>query len=80
MMRVGTYVRKALSTSVVLALMRLLSGVRSNMNGQSTSLNEALTASLLIALIRSFVGVYPVMSLQVRLAVEALYPLPYITG
>ena len=43
-----------------------------NMHSQSTPLDEALAASRRVARIGSLVGVYPVVSLQVGLAVEAL--------
>lgn len=43
-----------------------------NMHSQSTPLDEALAAPRRVARIGSLVGVYPVVSLQVGLAVEAL--------
>lgn len=52
--------------------MRLLACVSSNVDGQGTPLDEALSASWRVARVWPLVCVYPVMSLQVRLAVEAL--------
>lgn len=52
--------------------MRLLASVRADVYRQGTALNEALAAPWCLAGVRSLIGVYAVMSLQVRLAVEAL--------
>jgi hypothetical protein len=52
--------------------MRLLASVSPDVDRQGTPLDEALAASYRCALIWPLIGVNPVMSLQVRLAVEAL--------
>jgi hypothetical protein len=56
----------------VLTLVRLLAGVRSDMDCERAPLNEALSATRGVAGVWALIGVYPVMSLQVRLSVEAL--------
>jgi hypothetical protein len=55
------------------AVVRLLAGVCAGVNSQCTSLNEALAAIRVVALVRALVCVYPIMPLQIRLAVEALW-------
>jgi hypothetical protein len=67
-----TYIGEPFAASHVLALMGFLAGVSADVDCESTPLNEALAAACSGALVRSFIGVYPVMSLQIRLAVEAL--------
>jgi hypothetical protein len=57
----------------VLTLVRLLAGVGSDVYGQGTPLDEALSASRSRARVWPLVGMDPVVSLQVRLAVEALH-------
>lgn len=53
--------------------MRLFTRVRANMDRQRTPLNEALIADMLPgAFIGPLVGMNPEMTLQVRLAIEAL--------
>ena len=61
--RGGAYVGESLAATDVLTLVRLLTGVRTDMDRQSTSLNEALSASWGHTRVRSLVGVYPVVSL-----------------
>jgi hypothetical protein len=53
--------------------MRLLSRVCPYVYRQGTPLDETLAATGRAASVRSLVGVYPIVSLQVRLSVEALY-------
>jgi len=55
----------------VLAVVRLFAGVRASMYSQGAPLDEALPAVRVVALVRPFICVYPIMSLQIRLAVEA---------
>lgn len=52
--------------------MGLLAGVGADVHSQGASLDEGLAAATVVARVRSFVGVYPVMPLEVGLAVEAL--------
>jgi len=49
----------------MLALMRFLTSVSTNVDGQRASLDEALAAARRTASIGTLIGVYPVMSLQV---------------
>ena len=49
----------------MLALVRLLSGVGSNVDGEGTPLDEALSAARRIAGVRTLVRVYSVMSLEI---------------
>ena len=42
-------------------------------DSQSTALNECLVARLVITGIGTFIGVYPVMALEIGLAIETLY-------
>lgn len=58
--------------------MRLLSGMCPYVNSQGTALNEALSAAMVVACVGAFVCVYPVMTLEVRLAVEALIALRFL--
>jgi hypothetical protein len=69
-----TYIRETLTAVDVLALVRFLARVRADMYCQGTPLDETLPAPHGRALVWSFIGVYPVVSLQVRLPVEALQP------
>jgi hypothetical protein len=71
-MLVNTYIRETLSAANMLALVRLLSSVCSNMNGQGTSLDKALSAFRNGACVRSLIRVDSIMSLQITLTVEAL--------
>jgi hypothetical protein len=66
-------VREAFATAHVLAVMRLLARVRTDVHGQCTSLDEALAAACRGAGIGALIRVDAVVSLQVRFAVEALY-------
>lgn len=68
----GTHVREALSASKVRALMRLLSGMRPDVNCECASLDETLPTSRRHTRVWSLIGMYPVVTLQVRLSVEAL--------
>lgn len=65
-------VRKAFAASNMLALVRLLTSVCSDVNSQGASLDEALATARGGARVRSLIGVNSIMSLQVRLAIEAL--------
>ena len=56
----------------MLALVRLLARVRPDVDGQGAPLDEALATLGMVALVRPLICVYPIMSLQIRLAVEAL--------
>lgn len=67
-----TYIREALSAANDLALVRLLSRVRPNVDSQSTPLNKSLAAVLPVALERPLIGVNSVVTLQVGFPVEAL--------
>ena len=67
-----TYVGEPLSASLMLAVVRLLAGVRAGVHRQGAPLDEALAAVRVVALVWPLVGVYPIVSLQIRLAVEAL--------
>jgi hypothetical protein len=66
------YIRETLSAVNLLALVRLLSRMCSNMNGQGTSLDEALSAFGNRACVRSLIRMDSIMSLQITLTVEAL--------
>ena len=50
----------------------LLSGVGTVMDGQCASLNEGLGATGMSTVIRTLVGVYTIVSLKIRLSIEAL--------
>lgn len=67
-----TYIGETLAATNMLTLVRLLTSVRTNVDCQCTALNETLATSGCSTRVRSLVCVYTVMSLQVRLAVEAL--------
>jgi hypothetical protein len=69
---VNIYIRETFSAVNLLALVRFLSSVCSNMNGQGTFLDEVLSASRNRACVRSLIRVDSIMSLQNTLAVEAL--------
>ena len=56
----------------MLAPVWLLASVGSDVDGQGAPLDEALGACSLGAMVWPLVCVYAVMSLQIRLAVEAL--------
>jgi hypothetical protein len=56
----------------MLAVVRLLAGVCAGVYCQGAPLDEALATFGVVALVRPLVCVYPIMSLQIRLAVEAL--------
>jgi hypothetical protein len=71
-MLVSTYIRETLSAANMLASVRLLSSVCSNMNGQGTFLDEALSASRNRAWVRSLIRVDSIMYLQITLTDEAL--------
>lgn len=66
------YIREALPTSLIFATMRLLACMCANVYGQCASLYKALDTAQMNAAIWSFIRMYPVMSLEVRLAVETL--------
>ncbi len=70
-----TNIGEALVAAKVLAHVRLLARVGADVHRQGGALDEALAASGSIALVRPLIGVYPVVPLQVRLAVEALFTL-----
>lgn len=72
--RIGrvSYVREALAAAHVLALMRLLASVSSDVNSQGAALDEALATTGNRARVRALVGVDSVVALKIRLAVEAL--------
>jgi len=70
--RLSSYIRESLSTPDMLALMRLFSGMGSDVNRQSTSLNEAFPAARCHARVRSFIRVNPIVSLKIGLPIEAL--------
>lgn len=57
----------------MLAVVRLLAGVCTGVDGQRAPLDEALAAVWVVAFVRPLVRVYPIVALQVRLAVEALW-------
>jgi hypothetical protein len=69
---VATHVGEALVAAKVLAHVRLLAGMCTDVHRQGAALDEALPAARRAALVRPLVGVYPVVSLQVGLAVETL--------
>lgn len=50
----------------------LFSGVSTIVNCQCASLNECLGAPSMGTVIRTLVGVYTIMSLEIRLSIEAL--------
>jgi hypothetical protein len=61
----STHVGEPLSASNMLALMRFLAGMCSNVDSQSTSLNKAFSTAGSSASIGSLICMDPVMSLQV---------------
>ncbi len=67
-----SYVREAPAAVHILALMRLLAGVSSNVNNQGAALDEALAAADTRARVRTLIGVDPVVAPKIVLAVEAL--------
>ena len=58
-----THIRKALPTAEIWALVRLIAGMSTSMNGQGTTLNEGLLAWAVVARVGPFVGVDTVVSL-----------------
>lgn len=68
----STHVGETLSTPKVGALMGLLARVGADVDGKCAPLDEALPAPRSHTRVRSLIGVYSVVSLQVRLSVEAL--------
>jgi hypothetical protein len=56
----------------MLAVVRLLAGVCTGVDSQGAPLDEALAAVWVVAFVRPLVRVYPIVALQVGLAVEAL--------
>jgi hypothetical protein len=56
----------------MLALVWLLACVGSDVDGQSAALDEALPAARRRTRVRTLICVYSVVSLEIRLAVEAL--------
>lgn len=66
------YIREAFSTSGMLALMGLLARVSTDMNSKSTPLDEALATTWSHTGVWTLICMYAVMSLEVRLPVEAL--------
>lgn len=60
-----TYVGEALPASHVLALVRLLARVGSDVDGQGATLDEALAAARGCARVGPLIGVYPVMPLEI---------------
>jgi hypothetical protein len=70
--RSKSYVGEPFSTANVLALVRLLAGMCSDVDSQGTSLDEALSTSRCHARVWALIGVNSVMSLKIRLPVEAL--------
>jgi hypothetical protein len=66
------YIRETLSAIIMLALVRLFSGMCSDMNGQGTFLDEVLSASRDRACVRPLIRVDSIMSLQISLTVETL--------
>lgn len=66
------YIGESLAAANMLALVWFLAGVRTNVDSQRASLDEALSTTMRQACIRTFIGVYAVVSLEVRLPVEAL--------
>lgn len=71
-MSLGTDIREAFSTSNVTTLMRLLPCVGSNVDSQSTSLDEALATLGCHARVWPLVGVNSIVSLKIPFPVEAL--------
>lgn len=71
--RKATHVGEPLAASNMLALVRLLPRVGADVDGQGASLDEGLAAAGCRTRVRALVGVNAVVSLQVRLAVEALH-------
>jgi hypothetical protein len=66
------YIGETFATTDMLAVVRLLTRVGSNMNCQSTPLDEALAATWSHARIWSLVRMNSIMSLKIRLPVETL--------
>lgn len=66
------YIREALPTALIFATMWLLACMCANVYGQCASLYKALDTAQMNAAIWSFIRMYPVMSLEVRFAVETL--------
>lgn len=62
----------------MLALMWFLASMGANVNSESTPLDEALSTPGSHTRVGPFIGVYAIMSLQIRLPVEALRY--YISG
>lgn len=57
----------------MLAAVRFLARVGTNMHGQCAPLDEAFDAAGVLAMIWPFVGVYSVMPLQIGFPIEALW-------
>lgn len=67
-----SYIREPLPTSNVLALMRLLASVSTDVNSECASLDEAFATTRCHARIWSFICVDSIMSLKIRFAIETL--------
>ena len=67
------HIRESLPTANVLALMRFLACMSANVDSESTSLDEAFSTSRCHTRIWPLIRVNSVMSLKIRLPVEALF-------
>lgn len=67
-----SYIGEPFSTANVLALVRFLASMGSDVNSQGTSLDEALPTTLCHARVWTLIRVDSVMSLKIRFPVEAL--------
>lgn len=67
-----TDVGEPLATAFMLASVRLLTGVGTDVNGQGTALDEALVAITPGTDVRTVIGVYAIVPDEVRLAIELL--------
>lgn len=67
------YIGKTLAATIILATVGLLARMSADVHRQGAPLDEALVAPGMVAMIWPFVGVNPIVPLQVRFPIEALF-------
>ena len=67
------YIGKALAATIILATVGFLARMGADVHRQGAPLDEALVAPGMVAMIWPFVGVNPIVPLQVRFPIEALF-------
>jgi hypothetical protein len=69
---ISPYIREPFSTSYMLALVGFFAGMSTDVNGEGAPLDETLSTTWRHARVRSLICMDAVVSLEVRLSVEAL--------